>query len=212
MVRHVTGGGSCPEHKWTERTGPSNDDRRLTGGRFVDRPPSCIGNHSSLVISGAEKDGGVTMGVSSMVECMRHAGFVVGDLERSIAFYRDALGFDLLLKVDRFEDDVAKGTGVPGAKIRAALLQLGESQIELIQYVQPKGKGYDRRNCDVGVAHLAFLVTDIDGVYEELSKSGVHFSGPPARIAEGARKGWAWVYFSDPDGFQIEISQAPQDG
>lgn len=146
-----------------------------------------------------------------MIQRVRHVGIVVSDLERSVAFYRDTLGFELLFTVNRFEDDVEKATGVPGARIRVAMLQLGDTQIELIRYVYPDGRSYDRRNCDIGVAHLAFQVSDIERIYEELCQRGVHFSGPPQRVAEGDRKGWAWTYLSDPDGFQIEISQPPQD-
>ncbi len=75
--------------------------------------------------------------------------------------------------------------GMPGAHLKGALLKAGDHTLELFEYLSPKGKPYDRRTCDVGPCHIAFLVADIHEWYEALSAKGVHFNSPPQAVEVG---------------------------
>lgn len=144
-----------------------------------------------------------------MIHGVHHTCITVSDLERSIAFYRDQLGLELVMteESERSGDDRSKALGVPKAKVKLAILRAGEAQVELIEYVTAQGRPYDRNNNDVGAMHIAFQVEDIDAVYKRMVDQGVRFTAPPATIPAGPMAGWRWTYFFDPDGVSLEIIQ-----
>jgi lactoylglutathione lyase len=120
-----------------------------------------------------------------------HIGLNVTDLDRSLAFYRDVLGFSLL--VEGKEDDR-----------RYALL--GQDGQLLLTLWQQAGEPFDTGRA--GLHHLAFEAESIDRVreYEQALKSyGVDFAyeGVVAH-REGAASGG--IFFHDPDGTRLEIS------
>jgi catechol 2,3-dioxygenase-like lactoylglutathione lyase family enzyme len=145
----------------------------------------------------------------TMIHGVHHTCITVSDLERSLSFYRDLLGLELVMteESDRSGDDRSKALGVPKAKVKLAILRAGDARVELIEYVTAKGQAYDRSNNDVGAMHIAFQVEDIDAVYRRLLDHGVRFTAPPATIPAGPMEGWRWTYFFDPDGVSLEIIQ-----
>ena len=60
---------------------------------------------------------------------------------------------------------------------------------------------------DVGVAHLALLVTDIHERHQRMAALGVSFRNPPVEITAGANKGGWACYLHDPDGITLELLQ-----
>jgi catechol 2,3-dioxygenase-like lactoylglutathione lyase family enzyme len=97
----------------------------------------------------------------------------VTDLDRSIAWYRDVLGFTLLYRVD----DIAwceLSTGVQRVNI---------------------GLGQREAACGAGGATLTFGVTDIDAGKAELDRHGVRQDGPIRDIPNMVRL----LTFYDPD-------------
>ncbi|MFE2327676.1 VOC family protein [Streptomyces sp. NPDC059385] len=120
-----------------------------------------------------------------------HVGLNVTDLERSLAFYRDALGFQVL------------GEGKEEGRRFAFLGQEGELVLTLWQ--QADGAYAPTA---AGLHHLAFSAAAIEEVraYEErLRGLGVEFAyeGVVAH-REGAASGG--IFFHDPDGTRLEIS------
>ena len=144
-----------------------------------------------------------------MIKGVHHTCITVSDLERSVQFYQDLLGLELVMteESERSGDDRSKALGVPKAKVKLAILRAGDAQVELIEYVTAKGQPYDRSNNDTGAMHIAFQVEDIDAVYQRMVKQDVRFTAPPATIPAGPMEGWRWTYFFDPDGVSLEIIQ-----
>ena len=66
--------------------------------------------------------------------------------------------------------------------------------IELIEYVVPKGKTIDLSTCNTGVAHLGFVVDDIQQAYKELTRRGVNFTHTAVL-----------GYIKGPDGITVEF-------
>ena len=57
------------------------------------------------------------------------------------------------------------------------------------------------------MAHFAFGVTDLQATYERLVAAGVEFAvSPPVTFPE-AEGGWRVVFFRDPDGHLLELTQ-----
>ena len=144
-----------------------------------------------------------------MITSVNHTSFTVSDLDRSIAFYRDLLGMELMSLAGRDPAFVEKVTGIPGANLKVAYLQAPGHRLELIQYFSPPGKKLELQTNNVGCAHLAFNVDDLPGMYAHLKAKGVHFKSAPLEVSAGPNKGALVVYFTDPDGITLEFLQIP---
>ena len=66
-----------------------------------------------------------------------HTGITVTNLERSLAFWRDVLGFQLSHRPHRTGELASEITGVPGAEISIAVLKGYGHKIELLEYLAP---------------------------------------------------------------------------
>ena len=144
-----------------------------------------------------------------IVSGVAHASLTVGDMARSIAFYRDILGMELVAESEGSGEVVEAILGMPGAHIKAAFLKSGDQMLEFIQYLSPEGKPYDRRTCDTGPCHVAFWVKDIHKAYKTLSARGVKFKSAPQAFEMEGKQSWA-CYLTDPDGITVEFMQLPE--
>jgi len=144
-----------------------------------------------------------------MITSVNHTSFTVSHLERSISFYRDLLGMELISLAGRDRAFAEKVTGIPGANLKIAYLQAPGHRLELIQYFSPPGKKLDLQTNNVGCAHLAFNVDDLPKMYADLKAKGVQFKSPPQEVPAGPNKGTLTVYLTDPDGLTLEFLQAP---
>lgn len=140
-----------------------------------------------------------------------HTSFTVSDLDRSIAFFRDALGFEVTSKAPRNPDVVSRITGIPGTEMLIAFVRGPGHSLELIQYLGPReGRGRVRSlPCDVGFAHVAFDVDDIDAAVAAAGEHGVHVIGEIAVIDQGPNAGGRVAYLRDWDGVTVEFIQKP---
>lgn len=139
-----------------------------------------------------------------MVNSYSHTSFTVSDIDRSIDFYVDQLGLTLTRRWERNGPEIGELTGVKGARLSMALVECGDFKLELIQYVGGAGVVLDPVINNVGAAHIAFEVPDVDAFCERLVRNGVKLYGTPATLPPPRVRG---VYISDPDGITIELSQ-----
>jgi catechol 2,3-dioxygenase-like lactoylglutathione lyase family enzyme len=140
-----------------------------------------------------------------------HTGITVSNLELSLAFWRDVLGFELSHTAHQTGEMAKEITGVAGAEIKLAVLKTpGDHKIELLEYLAPPDrKQVALRPCDVGSVHLALLVEDLDAVLERICVSGWKAAGKPQTLTSGPNKGKRVIYVRDPDGTTIEFMQQP---
>jgi catechol 2,3-dioxygenase-like lactoylglutathione lyase family enzyme len=142
-----------------------------------------------------------------------HTGITVSDLEQSLAFWRDVLGFELSHTAHQTGAMAKEITGVADAEIKLAVLKsTGGHKIELLEYLAPPDrKGHvDLRPCDVGSAHVALLVDHLDAILEKISASGWKAAGEPQTLMSGPNAGKRVVYVRDPDGTTIEFMEMPK--
>ena len=140
-----------------------------------------------------------------------HTGFTVANLERSLAFWRDVLGFELSHTAHQTGELAREITGVASAEIKLAALKApGGHKIELLEYLAPSDRKHvDLRPCDVGSVHVALLVDDLDAVLNAIAASGWKAAGKPQTLKTGPNAGKRVVYVRDPDGITIELMQPP---
>lgn len=142
-----------------------------------------------------------------MIRGVHHVSFTVTDMERSLRFYRDGLGFSVL------SDRTVRGpfpetvSGLEGAHLRIVHLRGHGQGLELIQYLAPRGKQRAPRTCDAGSAHVCFIVDDIDREVARLREHGAEFISEPQTVEGGPNAGNRCVYFLDPDGIPMELTQ-----
>ncbi len=143
------------------------------------------------------------------VVATNHTSFTVSDLDRSIAFFTEALGFEMLNRAPRDPKLVAGITGIAGADIEVAYIQGPGHRLELIQYHGPADRGQvDCRPCDAGFAHIAYDVDDVDAAVAAAARHQVLPIGAVTVIDKGPNAGRKVVYLRDPDGVTIEFIEA----
>jgi glyoxylase I family protein len=138
-----------------------------------------------------------------------HTGITVSNLERSLAFWRDVLGFELSHTAHQTGELAEEITGVEGAEIKLAVLRPpGGHKIELLQYLAPADRERaSLRPCDLGSVHVALLVHDLDAVLERIAASDWKAAGKPRTLQSGPNANKRVVYVRDPDGTTIELMQ-----
>jgi catechol 2,3-dioxygenase-like lactoylglutathione lyase family enzyme len=148
-----------------------------------------------------------------MIAGVHHACVIVSDMERSLGFYRDILGMkeEMNLKFDA--DPVMMD--LPGTKPKQHLVMLsaGNAVVELIHYVEPKGKAAQVRPCDFPNMHVCFLVDDIKKAYDEAKAKGVNTFHRAPDLIQGSGTsldGYWYVYFRGPDNEILEFIQPPR--
>ena len=123
------------------------------------------------------------------------ASLTVKDLEKSLAWYQEALGFTLDQRHER------------GGKLLAVSLKAGDIRLLLNQ--DDGAKGVDRPKGE-GFSLQITTAQDIDQIAERLRKTGTALGTEPADMPWGVRV----FRVQDPDGFKLVISseRKPQQG
>jgi len=146
-----------------------------------------------------------------MITAIQHISYTVSDIEEARAFFVDKLGLEANEVRDVSGERVEMIIGFQDLRMKILnIITPDNGNVELIQYLSPKGKTLDLATCNTGVAHLAFVVDDIDKAYKEWSAKGVEFVHEPLWAGAGALKGWGIAYFRGPDGITMEIMEAPK--
>jgi catechol 2,3-dioxygenase-like lactoylglutathione lyase family enzyme len=143
-----------------------------------------------------------------------HFSFTVADIERSISFYRDLLGLTLVHTQEQANAYTSKLVGYPEAHLKVAQFAIpgqpraaSTHDLELVEYVYPRGVRGDINICNPGAGHLALCVDDIQARYDRFVAQGVHFISTPTAITAGINQGGFTCYFHDPDRIVLEMVQ-----
>jgi catechol 2,3-dioxygenase-like lactoylglutathione lyase family enzyme len=173
-----------------------------------------------------------------MADRFDHIGLVVADLERSLSFYRDRIGLELLDQGAETDARYAEMLGVPRVRFAWAELDLGSGHVlELLRFDEPSAvtaaaTATAATSAEPGVeagaapratpppavvpgaAHLGIRVDDIDAAYEALVSGGATVFSRPIELGEENRwLGLRVFYALDPDGHLVElIQEAPAAG
>ena len=138
-----------------------------------------------------------------MIKNIRHTGMVADDLDASLHFYRDLLGFKITKKMEesgRFIDTILSLPNVAVTTVKMAAPD--GSLIELLKFHSHSEKMNARKICAPGITHIAFEVDALDDVYERLKDEGIVFTAPPQVSPDGYAK---VTFCSAPEGTSIEL-------
>jgi len=135
-----------------------------------------------------------------------HTSFTVSSLDRSLAFFLQCLGFELMSRAPRDPKIIEKITGVAGAQMEIAFVRGPGQVVELIEYKAPADRGrVEARPCDAGFAHLALDIDGVDAAVAAAAQFGVAAIHAPVAIDQGPNKGKKVVYLRDWDGVTFEF-------
>jgi len=141
-----------------------------------------------------------------------HVGITVSDLERSLAFYRAAFGFELGMRVRRtaswIRNIVVGEDAVASADLEFGHMHLESGMhLELIQYRAPAPRPADSElTWRHGHQHLCLTVSAIDHWVARARAAGARLvSDAPVVITEGKNCGSRCCYLRGPDGETIEL-------
>ena len=139
-----------------------------------------------------------------MIEEIRHIGIVAEEIDRSISFYREYLGFEIEKDAHEQGPFIDKILGLQGARLRTVKMKAPTSpvMVELIDYLNGDAVPGDNRINRIGPTHFAVTVEAIDDKYTAMKSRGVSFiSGP-----ENSPDNYARVAFCRaPEGTYIEM-------
>ena len=124
-------------------------------------------------------------------------GIVCSDFEKSLEFYHDKLGFEIVLDIE-IPEDLATGVGLAPSGFRQVRLQAGSTLLKLMQIEDAPVAGTGEFKA--GVRWLTYFVADIAETVAALKAKGVEFLSEPHGTVVAAK---------DPDGLLVEIVQRP---
>ncbi len=134
-----------------------------------------------------------------------HVGICVSDLDRSVRFYCEGLGFELAERFDLDSEQVPgleRGLEVDGpVTVTSQMIVNGPMKIELLHYPGRAARGTPSTSRGLlGLTHLSFYVDDVDAAAARLTGFG-------AALVDGTRTdlGIPIVFLTDPDGTRVEL-------
>ncbi len=143
---------------------------------------------------------------SFTVQGFNHTSFTVADVDRTVAFLCDCLGFELINKAARNPAAIQHITGVEGADMMIAFVQGPGHRLELIEYLAPDDRvQIEARPCDTAFAHIALDVDNIDAAIEAAAGYDVTPYATPWVIDQGPNTGNRVAYLKTWDGITIEF-------
>ena len=138
-----------------------------------------------------------------MIKDIRHTGIVVINLETSLHFYCDLLGFKIVKQLEETGDYIDNILSLRNVKVATVKITspLGQ-MIELLKYNSHPAEQKMRGICEIGISHIAFTVDDMDMEYKRLKGKGIQFNSPPQLSPDGYAK---VTFCRAPEGTLIEL-------
>lgn len=138
---------------------------------------------------------------------LTHLGICVSDMERSLRFYRDVLGFGVSTEFPelRVENEMAdRLLALRGVALHAIYLERDGFRIELLHYASPRSPSAApaRGMNDLGLTHLSIRVPDVREAMAAIEAGGGRVEHETTIEIEGLAVA---VFARDPDGMPIEF-------
>ena len=130
------------------------------------------------------------------IKANNHVAVVVDDMEKSLAFWRDALGIELHELRD-----------VPAEKSQVAFLPLAGAEVELVMpTTDDSGIAKYLAKRGPGMHHLCLEVDDIEAMMKELKTKNIRLINEEPRTAADGKK-YAFVHPESTGGVLVELYQ-----
>ncbi len=140
---------------------------------------------------------------NSLVIGYRHTGIITKDISKSLHFYRDVLGFEVIQDFTDSSDYINEITGLNNATAHFIKLKsMDGSILELLEYPSHLTEPVECSIINVGICHIALRVKNATITHKKLIENNIKVISEPVLSSEGIAK----VFFClDPDKVRIEI-------
>ena len=131
------------------------------------------------VVPAPRPQAAAALATAPLVQEVAVVGMTVSDMDRSVAFFTDVLTFEKLSDVELADGEHERLLGLFGVRLRVVRLRLGDEQIELTEFLAPRGRPVpsDSRSNDRWFQHVAIIVSDMDAAYTRLRQHKVERNG-----------------------------------
>jgi catechol 2,3-dioxygenase-like lactoylglutathione lyase family enzyme len=121
-------------------------------------------------------------------KALDYVGLTVADIDRSLRFYCDGLGLELLRRRER------------GGGTTSAVLRVGNQEMNL--FANPGYSAGSGSNNPPGLDHFCLEIesASIDELIATLAQAGIAVAKPPVKRSDGTS-----LFVSDPDGCRVEL-------
>jgi len=138
-----------------------------------------------------------------MIKDIRHTGIVVFDLDRSMHFYMEKLGFKVLKRMNESGSFTDQILGLENIEVTTVKMVIKNNQmIELLDFSMNNKVMKEKNINDIGPTHLAFTVDDVDKMYSDFIDDGIEFISNPKISPDGYAK---VAFCKAPEGTFIEL-------
>ncbi len=138
-----------------------------------------------------------------MIKNICHTGIVVDDLEKSLYFYIEYLGFKVAKRLIERGPFIDQILGLENLDLTTVKLELANAQmIELLDFKNHKKRTLPLTINEIGPTHLAFTVDNIDELYQLLISNNIQFISEPKVAEDGCAK---VAFCQAPEGTYIEL-------
>ena len=135
-----------------------------------------------------------------------HFGICVGDLERSLRFYCDALGFEKA-EAHAIGSEFARLMDLPDVVVTSQFIRKGPTAIELLAFEEPAPFGAHERRAvnQLGLTHLSFRVDDLGATAARVVELGGAIVESSRTTIDLGGTALQFLYCTDPDGVRVEL-------
>ena len=145
-----------------------------------------------------------------MINLLHHSTVVVENIEKSLHFYGDILGFKVVVDQEMTGKEISTILGTPGVRLRIVLLQVGEQEtglIGLLSFISSRKEIEKNKNLGAFSHALVFVVDDINQVYTKLKGAGEEPLSTPVDVKIPGAGDIKIFCCMDPNGVLVEFDQ-----
>ena len=139
-----------------------------------------------------------------MIVASRHAGLVVADLEQSLKFWCDAMGFVVSRQMEESGPHIDAMMGLKGVRVTTAKLAAPDGDLlELLCFhSHPDKPRWEGKPYSTGFTHIAMTVKDLDETLCRIKQFGASIPAEPQLSPDGQVK---VIYATGPEGILLEL-------
>ena len=139
-----------------------------------------------------------------MITAIRHAGLVVADLEQSLKFWCDAMGFVVACLMEESGPHIDAMMGLKDVTVTTAKLAAPDGNLlELLCFhSHPDKPRWVGKPYSTGFTHIALTVKDMDETLHRLEQFGASIPAEPQLSPDGHVK---VIYATGPEGVLLEL-------
>ena len=138
----------------------------------------------------------------------RHSGIVVDNMNQSLSFYRDLLGYTIVNDADERGEFISAILGLNDVIVRTVKMKPNvnsNSLIELLEFKSHRGDVKSEREYNlfrIGPTHVALTIEDLSELYIKMLNTNIEFISKPKISPDGYAK---VVFCKAPEGTFIEL-------